>query len=68
MNQACLTEGALWGWAEVGTRTGLCADPVGDLGLAVAMEERMAEMKSEPLGRSGKGIGKLGSCLGRGGG
>lgn len=47
-------------------RTRPCADPVGALGLAVAMEASVAEVQSESLGLFGKGIAELGTCLGRG--
>lgn len=42
-----------------GARARLYAGPVGGLGLAVAMEARMTEMKSEPLGPLGKALVSL---------
>lgn len=48
--------GGGWRW---GARARLYADPVGGLGLAVEMEARMTEMKSEPLGPLGKALVSL---------
>lgn len=41
---------------------------MGDLGTAVAMEVRVAEVKSEPLGPFGKSTGEHGNCLDGGNG
>lgn len=59
MDKACLIERALWWRVEMGARARMYADPVGGLGLAVAMEAKMTEMKSEPLGPLGKALVSL---------